>query len=275
MDTGEVKIGKTGNGIPKMSYTQKVADFNTFIKSPEKFIKGMSVKTTDKVSAKTGDKDYKQLLGKVKMIGEKVSTLTAEVIANPSAEKTTALNEAIAELNATTALLVEFEAPAAQAQTTEAPVAEGDWKAKITAKINEYVNKLPQDKKDVIKTELETKLHAEDEAQVQAVLQPNEAKAQAEIDKGQEEAKVTESFVVEGFLPKPGSWLDKAITGLFTGIELTGALGFIVSTIAWAATNGYPGEMVKLIGEAGGIVALVAFILHGVYAAVNSGTAKA
>ena len=71
MDTGEVKIGKTGNGIPKMSYTQKVADFNTFIKSPEKFIKGMSVKTTDKVSAKTGDKDYKQLLGKVKMIGEK------------------------------------------------------------------------------------------------------------------------------------------------------------------------------------------------------------
>lgn len=64
MDTGEVKISKSGsNGMQHMTYQRKVADFNTFIKSPELFTKGSTVSTNDKVSSKPGDKDYKQLQG--------------------------------------------------------------------------------------------------------------------------------------------------------------------------------------------------------------------
>lgn len=106
METGDVKISKTGsNGVQQMTYQRKVADFNTFIKSPEKFLKGTSVAVTDKVSAKPGDKDYKQLFAKLKMLGEQVSTLSAEIETNPDAPKM--IQEAMTEINEINQLLIE------------------------------------------------------------------------------------------------------------------------------------------------------------------------
>ena len=78
IQTGDVKISNSGkNGVKHMTYKNVVADFNTFIKSPDQFLKGRTVSTNDSVSSKPGDKEYKQLCGDLKRIGESLNTLAA------------------------------------------------------------------------------------------------------------------------------------------------------------------------------------------------------
>ena len=145
MDTGEVKIKSTGtghNGIRHMTYDRKVADFNTFIKSPDKFTKPTSEKNDDKLHPQGKDKDFKQLFAKIKYVGEQITALTAEIAKDPT--KATALNEKIAEMTELNKQLLEFAQPTAQSGAQGG--AEGGYKAKLQAKIEELVQKLPDDK---------------------------------------------------------------------------------------------------------------------------------
>jgi len=78
IQTGDVKISKSGgNGVQHMTYKPVVVDFNTFIKSPEKYIKGTTEKNDDKLHPHNTDKDYKQLCGNLKRIGESIKTLSS------------------------------------------------------------------------------------------------------------------------------------------------------------------------------------------------------
>lgn len=78
IQTGDVKISNSGkNGVRHMTYKQVVVDFNTFVKAPDQYLKGKTVSTNDNVSSKPGDKEYKQLCGDLKRIGESVKTLSA------------------------------------------------------------------------------------------------------------------------------------------------------------------------------------------------------
>lgn len=265
METGEVKFSKSGsNGVQHMTYDRKVADFNTFIKSPEKFIKGTSVKTTDKVSHQGGDFDYKQLFAKIKMVGEQITALSAEVAKDPSKAK--ALNEAIAEMGELNKKLLEFAQP--PAQSGDAGGAGGDYRAKLQAKINEYVQKLPDAKKEEVIAQVEPELAGKSETDIQAIVQPNEAKAQEIVDAAAAEVKANESLIVEGFWSGAGDFIKKAVNTLFVSAESLGALAFMVSTIAYGVTDGHPGELLKMIGEFGGIGALASFILHGIWTAL-------
>ena len=266
METGDVKFSKSGsNGVQHMTYDRKVADFNTFIKSPEKFIKGASVKTTDKVSHQGGDFDYKQLFGKLKMVGEKITALTAEVAKDPS--KVTALNEAVAEMDALNKQILEFAQT--QAQTGAQVATGGGWKEKLQAKIEEYVQKLPDVKKEELAMQVEPVLANKSPEQIQALVQPNEAKAQEIVDQAAAEVKANESLIVEGFWSGAGDFIKKAINTLFAGAESLGALAYVVSTIAYGVTDGHPGEVLKMIGEFGGIGALASFILHGIWTVIS------
>jgi hypothetical protein len=55
-------IKKEKSGLFSMTSKNKVVDFNTFRKAPDKFIKGVSIKSGDSVKKIAGDKDYKKLI---------------------------------------------------------------------------------------------------------------------------------------------------------------------------------------------------------------------
>lgn len=99
MTPDNVKITNTGNnGLQSMTQKRIVVDFSTFIKSPDKYTVGTSTPTNNTVASKPGDKDYKQLFAKLKMIGEQISVIAAEMQTDPS--KLQQLNEAVMEFNA-------------------------------------------------------------------------------------------------------------------------------------------------------------------------------
>ena len=249
MDTGAVKITKTGNnGIQQMSYERKVADFNTFIKSPEKFFKGMAVKTTDKVASKPGDKDYKQLFGKLKMIGEKINTLSAKVATDPAA--LTQLNEAIAELNAINKILEDANVAEANAP------AKTDWKDSLETSLRDYFNKMPDDQKDQLVAAVEkAQPTVKDETAIQQELEPNEQKAQDVLKSAGDQ--INESMAInEG----AREWLGKAIDVVLATTAYAGVGAFLVGGIwTWVLQHG---GIMQTIAEVGGISAAVAAALY-------------
>ena len=263
MDTGDVKIKKTGsNGIQQMSYQRKVADFSTFIKSSELFTKGTSVKTTDKVSSKSGDKDYKQLIAKIKMIGEKANAISAKLTTNPESVKE--LNEAMSELNTLNTELLEYaqELPGEPQSAENNGAAGQDLKAKLQSEMEKLVSGLPQEQIVKLKSELEGAGFAEkQEDDIQATIEPNEVQAQQIIDDANNEP-MGESLIMEGYV---GDKIRSAITALLQGIQGVGAAGFFVYTVVWAACEGNVSNILELIGQFGGAAALAAFILHGMW----------
>lgn len=265
MDTGEVKISKTGkSGIPQMTYTRKVADFHTFIKSPEKFLKGTSVKTTDKVSSKPGDKDYKQLIGKLKMLGEQVLTYSADAATNP--ESLTKLNETLAEIKAINEEMEQSE------PTADSGSADGSGLSKLEGKMKEYLSKLPEDKTATLKSEIEAAgFGGKSQEEIASKIQPNEAGAQAILDaaQGDTETAIAEAMIVENFMGLSSETVKKLVTKALEGIQVAGTATFFVVTILWAASDGHISELVKLVGEAGGLAALIGFVLHGAYAIIG------
>lgn len=267
METGDVKITKTGkNGIQQMTYTRPVADFNTFIKSPEKYIKGTSVKTTDKVASKPGDKDYKQLFAKLKMIGEKnqlVADLSAQVLTDST--KTAALDEALKDLNA---LILEYQNE--QTAGTGENLGDEDLKKKIEAKVQEYVGTLAPEKIAQLTTELEAAIGDKSEQDIEMMLEPRAQAAQEIIDAAQNELSMAQSLMLEGFWQSRGEWVKKAVDTLLEAGEGLGTFAFLVSGVLMFVTDGNLAGVMKIIAAAGGITAAVSFILHLILVALKT-----
>lgn len=268
MDTGEVKIKSTGtghNGIRQMTYARKVADFNTFIKSPDKFTKPTSEKNDDKLHPQGSDKDYKQLFAKIKYVGEQITALTNAIAKDPSKAK--ALNEAMTEMAALNKKLLEFVQPGAQ--LGDAGGAEGGYKAKIQGKIDEFVQGIPNEKLEQVAMEIEQKIGGKSPEEVQSMIEPNEPEAQEVLNQAKTEMSVEESLIVEGFPSFSSAWIKKFVDTILGSIAGAGIAATIVASIVFAATEGHPGRVFEIIGEFGGISAFVSFVLMGVSSAIQ------
>jgi hypothetical protein len=232
----DVTFKKTGsNGVVQMEYKRQVADFNSFIKSPEQYLKGKTVATNDKVSSKPGDKDYKQLIAKIKMVGERINVLSAMAANDPS--KAIELNEAINELNMLNVLLVEeyetAQAPAAQA-APKAQGAQGAQKVQEVAsqvpelenKLKEAFSKMSDQELEAFKADadkLKTELGVTDLTDYDAVMS-----ALAKKVGGEAAAALSESFVSDA-VAKLRDYVKglsgKVMTRLGIGTSLAGVVG--------------------------------------------------
>lgn len=201
----DVTFKKTGsNGVVQMEYKRSVVDFNTFIKAPDQYLKGKTVATNDKVSSKPGDKDYKQLIAKIKMIGERINVLGAMAANDPA--KAIELNEAINELNDLNKLLVEAQATEAEAKpdSAQAP-AKTEIDQKIVGEVQTAIDKLPEDQKTQLFDDLQK--FAEEAGLSEADLSDPE-KIQAALTKM--------GFVIEGAVNegKMGDLIRLGIDGI-------------------------------------------------------------
>jgi len=206
----DVTFKKTGsNGVVQMEYKRSVVDFNTFIKAPEQYLKGKTVATNDKVSSKPGDKDYKQLIAKIKMVGERINVLGA--MAANDMSKAQELNEAVHELNFLNRRLMEAQTEEAVKDAAQAPAQAAAQPAKteidqqIVGKVQEAIDKLPEDQKTQLFDELQKFTQ---EAGLSEADLGDPAKIQAALTKM---GFVAESAVNEG---KMGDLLRLGIDGI-------------------------------------------------------------
>lgn len=275
----DVTFKKTGsNGVVQMEYKRQVADFNSFIKSPEQYLKGKTVATNDKVSSKPGDKDYKQLIAKIKMIGERINVLSAMAANDPS--KAVDLNEAINELNMLNVLLVE-EYETAQA-APKAQGAQGAQKVQEVAsqvpelenKLKEAFSKMSDQELEAFKADadkLKTELGVTDLTDYDAVMS-----ALAKKVGGEAAAALSESFVSDA-VAKLRDYVKglsgKVMTRLGIGTSLAGVVGIgigvgieeaVLATLqAPIAATIAPATATVLGGIA--LVAGIGMILYGEY----------
>jgi hypothetical protein len=206
----DVTFKKTGsNGVVQMEYKRSVVDFNTFIKAPEQYLKGKTVATNDKVSSKPGDKDYKQLIAKIKMVGERINVLGA--MAANDMSKAQELNEAVHELNFLNRRLMEAQTEEAVKDAAQAPAQAAAQPAKteidqqIVGKVQEAIDKLPEYQKTQLFDELQKFTQ---EAGLSEADLGDPAKIQAALTKM---GFVAESAVNEG---KMGDLLRLGIDGI-------------------------------------------------------------
>lgn len=271
----DVKVTIDKDGGNKMEYKRRVPDFNTFIKSPDKFTKGQSVKTSaDGVTSKPGDKDYKALLAKVKMFSEQLEAET-------DLTKIGAISAELAQVNEELAVAIKESIESVEAAAAAvSPDAKKKVEDSLGAAIEKFLNGEPS-KAEALKVELQKVGDTPEKVQatVQAEAEKNAPEAQKIIDavQGADTANtkvvealglVLEAEVVAAKQIKP--WISKFVDKVLGSAAGLGTLAYGISAILQEMTNGDINVMVQMIGEVGGIAALVGLASLGVKTAVDN-----